>query len=448
MKAASASSAHVEDLAMFTETALAGTETTRTRQYRVLHVLDHSWPVMSGYSVRSRSLLKAQRQNGLKPHALTSPLHQMDDAQAADIVVDGLPYVRTQFAGGMARRAVTKAWPLLRELAVVKLLRDRILKLIDSNSFDIVHAHSPALCGLAACRAANSRGIPFVYEIRAFWEDAAVDQKKTRQQALRYRATRRLESYVAQKADAVVGIAGHILEDLKARGVASEKLFHISNGVDAEWFTVLPRDSGLAEKLKLREEPVLGFIGSLYQYEGISWLVRAVAQLRQRGAACQLIILGEGEDMPAIRTAIRDCAAQDYVFPLGRIPQDQVPRYYSLMDVMVYPRRSIRLTELVTPLKPLEAMAQGKPVLASAVGGIRELVQHEQTGLLFDPENLDDFCRQAKRLIEQKSLREQMAHRAREWTLQEKEWKVVARGYEAVYEFASLARAQGKTRHK
>ena len=426
---------------MFTETVVAETESTCARKYRVLHVLDHSWPVLSGYSVRSRSLIRAQQQNGLKPQVLTGPLHQLDDRQAADREVDGMPYARTPLLGRLAPHAVNGGWPLLRELAVVRLLRNRILELIDSNSFDIVHAHSPALCGLAAWQAANARKIPFVYEIRAFWEDAAVDQRKTRQQALRYRATRRLESYVVQRADAVVGIAGHILEDLTARGVEAEKLFHISNGVDAEWFTALPRDHGLAEQLGLRQEPVLGFIGSLYQYEGISWLVRAVAELRRRGVACKLLILGDGEDMPAIQAAVRDNAAQSYVLTMGKIPQEQVRRYYSLMDVMVYPRRSTRLTELVTPLKPLEAMAQGKPVLASRVGGILELVQHEQTGLLFQPEDVDDFCRQARLLIEQKGLRGEMALRARERVLREKEWKVVARGYEAVYEFASLAKA-------
>jgi glycogen synthase len=429
---------------MLTETQLAGMEFACGRQYRVLHVLDHSWPVLSGYSVRSRSLLKAQLQNGLKPHALTGPLHQLDDAQAADITVDGLPYERTPLSGALRRPALAGGWPLLRELAVVSLLRNRIFRLIDSKSFDIVHAHSPALCGLAAWQAANSRGIPFVYEIRAFWEDAAVDQKKTRQQALRYRATRRLESYVVERADAVVGIAGHILEDLKARGVASEKLFHISNGVDAEWFDPLPRDTALANKLGLGKEPVLGFIGSLYHYEGISWLVGAVAELRRRGVACRLMVLGDGEDTAAIQAAIRKHAAEDYISPMGRVAQDQVPRYYSLMDVMVYPRRSTRLTELVTPLKPLEAMAQGKPVLASAVGGIRELVQHEETGLLFKPESVDDFCQQATRLLEQKSLREQIAHRARQKALGEKEWKAVARGYEAVYEFATLAKESGE----
>ena len=427
---------------MFTGTACARTEETCTKVYRVLHVLDHSWPVLSGYSIRSRSLLRAQLEIGLQPLALTGPLHQLDDAEASDLVVDGLLYARTKLVGSAARGVVAGQWPLLREATVVRLLRKRILDFLKDDSFDIIHAHSPALCGLAAWQAAKSKNIPFVYEIRAFWEDAAVDQKKTRQQAIRYRATRQLESYVARKADAVVGIARHILQDLNSRGVVSEKLFHVSNGVDCSRFVPLARDSELATELRLDNEPILGFIGSLYRYEGVSWLVRALAELRRRGASCKLMILGDGEDVPAIEAAIRENAAQSYVLSLGRVPHDQVQRYYSLIDVLVYPRRSTRLTELVTPLKPLEAMALGKAVLASRVGGILELVQHEQTGLLFKPEDIDDFCDQAQRLIGQETLRTELGSRARQAVLHEKDWKILARKYEAVYEFAEIRKSE------
>jgi glycogen synthase len=403
----------------------------------VLHVLDHSWPVLSGYSVRSRSLLRAQLQVGLQPQALTGPLHQMDDPRASDIVVDDLLYVRTPLEGPLSRKVITGHWPLLREAAVVRLLEKQIMDVVVRGSFDIIHAHSPVLCGLAAWQVAKKTRTPFVYEIRAFWEDAAVDQKKTQQQALRYRATRALEGYVACRADAVVGIAQHILQDLSSRGVAPQKLFHVSNGVDGDHFIPMARDQKLGEELGLEKEPVLGFVGSLYRYEGVAWLIRALSELRKRGTACKLMILGDGEDVPAIQAAIRDCAAQNYVLFMGRVPHEEVRRYYSVMDIMVYPRLSNRLTELVTPLKPLEAMALGKPVLASAVGGIRELMEHGQTALLFRPEDMDEFCTQARALIDHATLRDELGFRARQTVLREKDWKVLARKYAAVYEFAS-----------
>lgn len=415
-----------------------------SRCYRVLHVLDHSWPVMSGYSVRSRSLVRAQYQLGFAPQVVTGPLHELDDAQSADSVVDELRYLRTPLRGGLSSRAIAGRWPLLREAAVVRVFRQRILEILKSESFDVVHAHSPALCGLAAHQAARGAGLPFVYEIRAFWEDAAVDQDKTQQRALRYRVSRRMETHVVENADAVVGIARHILVDLEGRGIGRDKLFHVSNGVDTERFVPLPRDSRLASELRLDSEVVFGFAGSLYKYEGVSWLVQAVAELRRRGTACRLLILGDGEDVPAIKAAIDEKGAGDYIHFLGRVPHDQMQRYYSVIDVAVYPRKSIRLTELVTPLKPLETMSQGKAVLGSAVGGIAELVEHEKTGLLFKPEDVDDFCVQAKRLAEQPGLRKQLGIAARETMQRQRDWKVVARQYESVYDFATAQHAGRK----
>jgi PEP-CTERM/exosortase A-associated glycosyltransferase len=402
----------------------------------ILHVLDHSWPVPSGYAVRSRSLVAAQRQIGLKPWVLTSPLHQLDDAGGEDTFADEIPYVRTSLTENVVGRSIRRGWPLLREMAVVELLRRRIEQLLDRSAFQIIHAHSPALCGLAALQAACSRRLPFVYEIRAFWEDAAVDQKKTHPGGLRYKLSRSVESYVVRRADAVVGIARHILEDLRERGVSEEKLFHIPNGVEADRFPPRSHDQELAAKLGLDGAPVFGFIGSLYRYEGIPWLVAAFAELRRRALPAKLLIVGDGEDLEEVRRAIRETASEGQVFLTGRVPHDAVERYYSVMDILVYPRLRVRLTELTTPLKPLEAMAQAKPVLGSNVGGIRELIDHDRTGLLFQPADVDDLCRQAERLVRNATLRHEIGKRAREEILREKDWKVLARRYEVVYRYA------------
>jgi PEP-CTERM/exosortase A-associated glycosyltransferase len=372
---------------------------------------------------------------------VTGPLHNMDDSAAAEAVIDGIAYRRTSLEPGFDQRVIESRVPGLREMSVVRLLRHRILNILDREQFDVVHAHSPALCGLAALQAARARNLPFIYEIRAFWEDAAVDQRKTKVWSPRYHISRQLEGYVARHADAVVGIARHILQDLRERGIDSEKLFHVPNGVNAERFTALPRDSELAAKLGLSGEPVLGFIGSLYRYEGIAWMLRAAAKLRSEGTRFQVLIVGHGEDMPEIESAIRESGMQNYFKAVGQVPHDQVQRYYSLMDVMVYPRRSVRLTELTTPLKPLEAMAQGKAVLASDVGGIRELVEPEIPCVLFKPDDAEDFCRQAKQLITDERARQELGERGRQMILREKDWDILAQRYRAVY-------AAAQSRHR
>jgi glycogen(starch) synthase len=386
--------------------------------------------------VRSHSLIKAQNKIGFVAEALTGPLHQLEDPGATDTTIDEVAYRRTPLQSGVARHAFDRRIPVLREMAVVRLLRQRILEVLDAQPFDVVHAHSPVLCGLATLQAATARRIPFVYEIRAFWEDAAVDQKKTRAQSPRYRISRLLEEYVARRADSVVGIARHILEDLLQRGLDPKKLFHVPNGVDAGRFVSLPRDTELAAQLGLSDEPVLGFIGSLYRYEGIAWLVHAAAELRSRGMPLQVLIVGQGEEMPEIQAAIREAQAQDYVRAVGQAPHGEITHYYSLMDVMVYPRRRIRLTELTTPLKPLEAMAQGKAVLASDVGGIRELVEPEEPCLLFQPDDVEDFCSKASQLLGDENFRRKLGESARQMVLRAKDWKVLAQRYEAVYDFA------------
>jgi glycogen(starch) synthase len=248
--------------------------------------------------------------------------------------------------------------------------------------------------------------------------------------------SRKMEDYVVHRANAVVGIAQSILKDLEARKADPKKLFHVPNGVDVRKFSPAARDSALAAELGVGKVPVLGFIGSFYHWEGAAWLVRAIAELRRRGAACELLLIGDGEEMPAVRAAVHEEQAQDFVHVIGKVPHEQVERYYSVIDVLVYPRHRSRLTEMVTPLKPLEAMALGKAVLGSDVGGIRELIDMEQTGLLFRADDVDDFCRQAGRLLDNPALREELGVRARELVLREKDWAILAERYFNVYDAA------------
>lgn len=421
---------------------LRGSARTNDGTACVLHVLDHSWPVLSGYSVRSRNLISAQHRLGESIRVVTGPLHQVDDPAATEMVLDGVHYDRTPITGSIAKAALRGRWPIVREREVVRLLRERILQVIDSHAVRVVYAHSPALCGLAALQAARKRGLPFVYEIRAFWEDAAADQNIASAGSLRSRLTHRLETFVARRADAVSAIAKPMLVDLESRGIAADKLFHVPNGVDVERFVPAHRNEQLKQELGLGDSPVFGFFGSLYRYEGISWMIRAAAELRSRGHKFEILIVGKGEDQAAISEAVRDCGAAEYVHSIDHVPHEQIGRYHSVTDIAVYPRRSIRLTELVTPLKPLEAMALMKPVLASGVGGIRELVEHERTGLLFQPEDVSDFCRQAERLLLSPSLRKSLGERGREFVLRERNWNILAERYRHIYEFVLAGKSE------
>ena len=331
---------------------------------RILHVLDHSLPMHSGYTFRTRAILKAQQALGYDVRGITGLRHTAPGPATEE--ADGLRFHRTSGqASGPAG---------LREWKEIRLFARAIDQAVREWQPDILHAHSPALCGEAALQAARRHGLPLVYEIRAFWEDAAVGNGTGSEGSLKYRLTRKLESRVAARADAVVTICEGLRGDLIARGTPQDKITVVPNGVDLSLFgEPLDRDPALARELGFetggRPCPVIGFIGSFYDYEGIDVLIDAMPALIARQPDARLLLAGGGPVEAALRARADASPAARAIRFVGRVPHHEVERYYALCDVMAYPRKRSRLTDLVTPLKPLEAMAQGRLLIASDVGG-------------------------------------------------------------------------------
>ena len=349
---------------------------------RILHVLDHSLPLHSGYTFRTRAILKAQAAMGLEVRGITGLRHFKDgpDIEAAD----GITFHRTR---GTASGPVA-----YREWREINLLADAIVALAADWRPDILHAHSPALCGKAALVAGKRLGIPVVYEIRAFWEDAAVSNGTGSEGSVKYRLTRALENHVVAGADAVVTICQGLKDDLISRGFAPGKISLSPNGVDLALFGEPPlRDPAFAAELGLGANdsrgPVVGFIGSFYDYEGLDDLIAAMPALTARLPGAKLLLVGGGPMEDMLKTQADASPAKAAIRFVGRVPHSEVERYYALVDVMAYPRKASRLTDLVTPLKPLEAMAQRQLVAASNVGGHRELITDGVTGTLFAPDD-------------------------------------------------------------
>ncbi len=341
---------------------------------RILHVLDHSLPLHSGYAFRTRAIMHAQMANGLEVRGITGLRHSADGPDMEE--AEGLIFHRT--------RGKASGPAVLREMREISALADAICKLAQHWRPDVLHAHSPALGGMAAIRAGKRLGIPVVYEIRAFWEDAAVGNGTGQEGSLKYRLTRALENEVVSSANHVVTICEGLRSDLIARGYAAEKISIMMNGVDLELFgTPAQPDPALAKQLQLGDGPVIGFIGSFYDYEGLDDLIDAMPALLRRHADARLLLVGGGPMAQALENQAKASPAAGAIRFVGRVPHNEVERYYALTDIMAYPRKASRLTDLVTPLKPLEAMAQQKLVAASDVGGHRELITDRQTGVLF-----------------------------------------------------------------
>lgn len=392
---------------------------------KVLHVLDHSRPVLSGYSTRSWNIVHFQQRLGLGPVVLTSPKHPAVGPDRE--VLDGIVHYRTPSPARAVRRL-----PYVGEVALMLRLSRRIESVARAEGARVLHAHSPVLNGLPALWAARRLGIPVVYEARAFWEDAAVDHGTTREGSLRYRVSRALETALFKRADGVVVIAGAMKSEIVRRGVSASRVTIVPNGVDSERFSPVTRSEELATRFGLNGGCVLGFVGSFYHYEGLRFLVEAVPDLRRRLPDAQVLLVGGGEEDAPLRTL----AAQlgDSVVFTGQVPYQEVRDYYSLIDIFVCPRRRMRLTELVTPLKPLEAMAMGRPVLGSNVGGLAELIEDGVTGVLFAAESRDSFLDGAVRLASDREGRLQMGERARQAVLRERTWRQVVGRYRSLYE--------------
>jgi len=300
---------------------------------------------------------------------------------------------------------------------------------------DIMHAHSPALNGLAALRVAEKTGLPLVYEIRAFWEDAAVGNGTGKENSPRYWLTRQLENHVINGADAVSVICEGLRSDLMARGVKSEKITISPNGVDLELFGQPPaRDEDLLSQLGLSGKSVLGFIGSFYDYEGLDDLIEALPGLLTSNPQTHLLLVGGGPMEESLRRQVERLGLGAAVTFTGRVPHGEVERYYGLMDIMVYPRKSMRLTELVTPLKPLEAMAQGRLVAASDVGGHRELIEDGITGTLFPAGNPGKIAEKLASLLNNRDTWSQTIETAKKFVEADRNWSSNILRYSPVYQ--------------
>ncbi len=392
---------------------------------RILHVLDHSLPLHSGYTFRTRAILTAQQASGLEVRGITGLRHKGLGPDEEE--VDGLTFHRT--------RGTVGTIPALREWQEVRDLEKAIVALCAKWRPDILHAHSPALCGMAAIGAGKKLGIPVVYEIRAFWEDASVGNGASNFGSVKYRLTRWLENQCVRRAGAVVTICDGLRQDLIARGNDPDRISIMPNGVDLEMFgTPVPRDEALAKRLGLGSGPVIGFIGSFYDYEGINDLISAMPHLTKRHPDAHLLLVGGGpKEASLLAHAERSRAAASIHF-VGRVPHHVVERYYALMDIMAYPRKKSRLTDLVTPLKPLEAMAQGKLVAASDVGGHRELITDGKTGVLFEPDNPKACAEALARMLDQRDQWEAFRKAGREHVETAHDWARNVSRYHSVYQ--------------
>ncbi len=391
---------------------------------RILHILDHSLPLHSGYTFRTRAIMKAQVARGWSVAGVTSVRHTAGGPERE--VVDGLTFYRTE--------AIRPALSPIGEWREISALARRIDSVAAEFKPDLIHAHSPVLAALAAIRSTTGHATPLLYEIRAFWEDAAVGNGTGSEGSFKYRLTKALESWAVRRADGVAVICEGLRADLQGRGIPTDKIMVSPNGVDLELFgDPTPPDSHLINQLGLEGADVLGFIGSFYDYEGLDDLIAAMPKLVAVRPKAQLVLVGGGPMEVALRAQASASPVSERIHFMGRVPHTEVERFYSVIEILVYPRKKMRLTDLVTPLKPLEAMAQLKLVAASDVGGHRELIEDGVTGTLFAPDDPKSLADSVAALFEAREKWDERRKTARKFVEQDRNWSSNISRYEPVY---------------
>jgi len=338
----------------------------------VLHLVTNALPeTVAGYTVRTQGIAEAQRAAGHDAHVasrLGFPVVKGHLGAGPDAEVRGVPYHRLLPALLPLRADRALAADIEHSSRLVRELRPTVL-----------HAHSKHVNGLVGLALRERFGLPLVYEVRGLLEETWLSRSSdpTAVDTDFYRLTRSAETAVMRAADAVVTLSGPLRDHIVARGVPAERVFVVPNGVDDVWLeepVTASRDAALT----------VGIGGTLNDYEGVDVLVDAVALLRSQRYDVRLVVVGDGPVRADLEKRAADRGIADVTTFTGRLPRDGVIDAYRGLDVFCLPRLDLPVTRLVPPLKPIEAMALGVPVVASDLPPLREVVAPGR-GLLARP---------------------------------------------------------------
>ena len=407
--------------------------------YHAAQSMPHS---TSGYSIRTHGLVTAIRKANWNAQVHLRHGYPLDrtDFIGGEVnrqeEVDGTPYLFHPTSANVTSSLINYAdvfnfneLESYQSAAVQTLMRQA-----EESRPAILHSASNFVVGLAGAEAAKRLGIPSIYEIRGFWHLTQATKRLGYESSDHYHLSERLEFETARNSDHVFTITHALREILLENGIEPEKVSVLPNAVDPERFDISPRDSELEVELEYEGKVVIGYIGSFVEYEGLELLMEAAAQLKNElGDVFRVLMVGDGSVHEKLRRITRFLAIEDIVTFTGRVSYDEVERYYSLIDIVPLPRLGLRVCELVSPLKPFEAMATGKVLITSDVAALAEIVDDGKTGLLHrkdDAEHLAEILREA---ITNSDLRETLGKQAREWVCETHSWDVISSRVTEVY---------------
>ena len=394
----------------------------------VLYCLHQSVPnATNGYSTRSHGVAKGLLNAGFRVHCVTRPGFPWDTVSSGvgkgchEQIIDNISYYAE--AGWPLNKT-----PLDHYLAQAADLFFRRAQLTGS---ELIVAASNHITGLPALMAARRLGVPFVYEVRGLWEVTQASVQPDWNHSDRFRLMRTLEQQVCKEADQIITITDELSRELQAWGVRADRISIVPNAVDINAFPVAEPDPEIIRELGLRHgTPVIGYAGSIVAYEGLELLIEALALMKQRGQDFVFVLVGDGKAFESVKNRATALSISEQCRFVGRVAFDQVQRYISCMEIMPVPRLSSSVTEMVSALKPLEAMAMGKAVVLSDVSPHRPMAgENAERALLFEKDSAASLSAALQHLIDHPSDRQRLGLAARAWIEHERTWNQVTNRY-------------------
>lgn len=395
---------------------------------KILHVFYSTLPSATGGDIRSRDVVESQTEVGLDVLAVSSPFQPPAVAGASVEQLGGILYYRSFKVGDGLRISERDQGLKVKLRKALKLFSfgDFVTDLARRETPDVIHAHSTFFCALAGQRAARRLGLPLVYEVRSLWEERLVMQQPSLKMRLISHALRAIETTAMRMADHVVVISEGLRRDVQSRGIPAERITLVGNGANLSRVQV--------ETPSLAAKPpadwVFAYIGNLSNIEGLDLLIEAVRGLRAQGWDNLVHLHGCGPAEAALKEQAEDVTGITFH---GQFKPDDAPAIYAAVDVVVNPRRRSSLTDKVTPLKPLEAMAWRKPVIVSSVAGMLELVRDGETGFVFEADNAQALAAALTRLTDSREVLPALTERARQFVQDERSWYANGLTYKSLY---------------
>ena len=339
---------------------------------KILHILYQSIPNISGSSIRSRDLINSQIKLGLTPIIITSPFQPPINANSKIEEIDGVMYYRTYVNSKDLNISEKQStfWVQLKKFFLVFKFAFDVYRIAKIEKVDVIHAHAMFFCAFVAKFTSLKLNIPFVYEVRSLWEERYKNSLFFNKIIFSFVTI--LETISMSLSDILVVINDNLRNTLSERFLLKKKkIFVVKNAVNISRVNQIKID---------RNSLVFGYVGTISPIEGLDLLINAFNNLYSKSFSNKLIIYGDGIAYANLKNLSKNNPLIQFK---GKFNQSQIAEVYSTIDVVINPRINNYLTNSVTPLKPLEAMAYKKLVLASDVGGMKELIKHNKTGYIF-----------------------------------------------------------------